>query len=82
MSDYSKEDIIEQKLFPFTPFYVTRYENQKKNEDGDITEILRDLEYMYDAMQQYVSNGELYGIEASDLAQLTKDVLISKKDQS
>jgi len=75
LSDYSKEDIIEQKLFPFIPFYVTRYENQIKNEDGDITEILSDLEYMYNAMQRYVSNGELYGIEASDLAQLTKDVV-------
>jgi hypothetical protein len=30
VSDYTKEDIIEKELYPFIPYYITRYEMQLK----------------------------------------------------
>lgn len=67
LEDITKEYIIENRLFPYIPFYIARYESNLVKEGQDITEAIADLEYFRDEMIKLHSDGELMDDEVVDL---------------
>ena len=66
LSDYSKEEIIEKKLYSLIPFYIARYENELKSEKG-YENALKDLAYFRDMMVKLLTSNELSPAEYTDL---------------
>ena len=66
LDDFSKEYIIEKKLFPYIPFYIIRYEKEISKE-GDISHAIADLEYFRDEMIKLFEDGELSSEELLNL---------------
>ena len=66
LSDYTKEEIIEKKLYPLIPFYIARYEKELKTKK-DYEKALKDLAYFRDMMVKLLTNNELSPAEYTDL---------------
>ena len=66
LEDFTKEYIIEKKLFPYIPFYIARYETELSGEK-DISQAVADLEYFRDEMMKLYERKELTGEELIDL---------------
>lgn len=66
LSDFSKEDIIANKLYPFIPYYITRYEHIISSQN-DITLVLDDLEYFKLELQKLYTSKELSSNEYVDI---------------
>jgi hypothetical protein len=56
----------EKKLFPYIPFYITRYEKEL-TEEGNIENAVSDLEYFRSEMIRLHNEGELSDRETVDL---------------
>ena len=66
LDDYTKEYIIEKKLFPYIPFYIARYEKEISQEK-DTSQAIADLGYFRDEMMRLYEKNELTGEELIDL---------------
>ena len=66
LEDFTKEYIIEKRLFPYIPFYIARYEKEISGEK-DTSKAISDLEYFRDEMMNLYENNELTSEELIDL---------------
>ena len=66
LEDFSKEYIVEKRLFPYIPFYIARYEKDIAAENNVGTAV-GDLEYFRDEMLRLHQEGELSDHEMIDL---------------
>lgn len=66
LKELSKEDIIKDRLIPYIPFYITRYEKEILS-DGDISSALTDLEYFRDELIKLYRSKELSADEIFDI---------------
>ena len=66
LEEFTKEYIIEKKLFPYIPFYIARYEKDMISE-GSIENAVRDLKYFRDELICLYEAGELTENELIDL---------------
>lgn len=66
LEEFTKEYILEKRLFPYIPFYIARYEKEITSE-GSIEAAVKDLEYFRDGMARLHKEGELADDEIIDL---------------
>lgn len=66
LEEFTKEYIVEKKLFPYIPFYIARYEKDMISE-GSIDNAVRDLEYFREELIHLYETGELTENELIDL---------------
>lgn len=66
LEQFTKEYIIENRLFPYIPFYIARYEKDISLEK-DITYVIEDLMYFRDEMLLLNKTKELSDAELIDL---------------
>lgn len=66
LEDFTKEKIVEKRLFPYIPFYIARYEKEIASE-GDIEKVVEELTYFRDEMVSLHQAGELSDDELIDL---------------
>ena len=72
LEQFTKEYIIENRLFPYIPFYIARYEKDISLEK-DITYVIEDLMYFRDEMLLLNKTKELSDAELIDLMGFVKD---------
>ena len=66
LEDFTKEKIVEKRLFPYIPFYIARYEKEIASE-GSIEKAVEELTYFRDEMVRLHQEGELSDDELVDL---------------
>ncbi len=66
LEQFSKESIVENRLFPYIPFYVARYEKEILAKGG-IDHVISDLTYFRDELLRLREAGELSDAELIDL---------------
>ncbi len=66
LEDFTKEEIIEKRLFPYIPFYIARYEKEIASE-GYIENVIEELAYFRDEMVRLHQAEELSDDELIDL---------------
>lgn len=66
LEDFTKENIVEKRLFPYIPFYIARYEKEIALE-GNIEKALEELTYFRDELLRLHREGELSDDELIDL---------------
>ena len=66
LEEFTKEYIIEKRLFPYIPFYIARYEKDMISE-GSIENAVRDLEYFRNELVRLYEAEELTDHELIDL---------------
>lgn len=66
IEEFTKEYIVQKRLFPYIPFYIARYEKEIASE-GNIESAVSDLEYFRDEMIRLYKTGELSDEELLDL---------------
>ena len=66
LEEFTKEYILEKRLFPYIPFYIARYEKEITS-GGNIDNAVKDMEYFRDGMARLHRNGELLDGEIIDL---------------
>lgn len=66
LEEFSKEYIVEKRLFPYIPFYIARYERDIVI-GNSIEEAVKDLEYFRDELVWLHRKGELSDHEIVDL---------------
>lgn len=66
LEEFTKEYILEKRLFPYIPFYIARYEKEITS-GGSIENAVKDLEYFRDGMVWLHRDGELLDSEIIDL---------------
>lgn len=83
MTDISREDIIEKKLYVLIPFYFARYESELKGNDRtekDIEKVIEDLEFFSEKMIQLSREEELTMTETDEIRYCVNDVLLHITD--
>ncbi len=66
LEDFTKEMVIEKRLFPYIPFYIARYEKEISSE-GSIDKVIEELTYFREEMIRLHQLGELSDDELIDL---------------
>lgn len=66
LEEFTKEYIVEKRLFPYIPFYIARYEKDIASENS-IEDAVKDLEYFRNEMIRLYKAGELSENELIDL---------------
>ncbi len=66
LEEFTKEYIVEKRLFPYIPFYIARYEKDIASENS-IEDAVKDLEYFRDEMVRLYEAKELSEDELIDL---------------
>lgn len=66
LKEIKKEDIIKDRLIPYIPFYITRYEKEMLT-NGDISTAILDLEYFKNELIKLYHNEELSEDELLDI---------------
>ena len=66
LEEFTKEKIVEKRLFPYIPFYIARYEKEIASE-GNIEKATEELAYLRDEMVRLHQEGELSDDELVDL---------------
>ena len=66
LDEFTKEDIVERRLFPYIPFYIARYEKEIVSE-GKVDQAVEDLAYFRDQLVRLNRTGELTDTELIDL---------------
>jgi hypothetical protein len=79
LSDLTKEEIIEKKLFAYIPFYIARYEKELKTQK-DYEEAIADLEYFRDEMIKSNKKHELDAMEFDDLSDCVREIIVHITD--
>ena len=75
MTDYTREQIVEQKLYALIPFYILRYDKAIKTQSADIEQIVDDLQYFRSALAYEFENGTINGTDESDIRILTNTII-------
>ncbi len=76
LESFTKEEMIEKRLFPYIPFYLARYESELVSENGNIEKTIEDLSYFRDEMLCLNQNGELSDGEMVDLMGLVNTIIV------
>lgn len=68
LENFTKEKIVEKRLFPYIPFYIVRYEKELATEGNNIEKAMEDLTYFRDELihlnqEQELSDGELIDLQ-------------------
>jgi hypothetical protein len=66
LEEFTKEYIVEKRLFPYIPFYIARYEKELTAENN-IENAVKDLEYFRNEMLRLHKENELSDDELVDL---------------
>ena len=66
LEEFTKEYIVEKKLFPYIPFYIARYEKDITSENN-IESAVKDLRYFRDEMVRLHKKDELSDDEIVDI---------------
>ena len=66
LEEFTKEYIVEKRLFPYIPFYIARYEKEIVSE-GNIEDAVKDLEYFRDELIRLYKENKLSDDELIDL---------------
>ena len=66
LEDFTKEKVVEKRLFPYIPFYIARYEKEIASE-GNIENVIEELTYFREEMIRLHQLGELSDDELIDL---------------
>ncbi|MCX4316838.1 MAG: hypothetical protein OSJ52_09415, partial [Lachnospiraceae bacterium] len=66
LEELTKEYLVEKRLFPYIPFYITRYEKELASENN-VEKAAADLEYFREEMLRLHKTGELLDEELIDL---------------
>jgi hypothetical protein len=66
LEEFTKEYIVEKRLFPYIPFYIARYEKELTVENN-IENAVKDLEYFRNEMVRLHKEKELSDDEIVDL---------------
>ncbi len=66
LEELTKEYLVEKRLFPYIPFYITRYEKELASE-SNVEKAAADLEYFREEMLRLHKTGELLDEELIDL---------------
>lgn len=74
LEQYSKEYIVERRLFPYIPFYIARYENDIASENN-IDYVVEDLTYFKNEMLRLHKENELSDAELIDLKGFTNTII-------
>ena len=74
IEEFTKEYIVEKRLFPYIPFYIARYEKEIASE-GNIENAVNDLEYFRDEMSRLYKTGELSDEELLDLTGFVNTII-------
>lgn len=74
LEQFTKESIVEKKLFPYIPFYAARYEKDISAEKG-IDHVVSDLTYFRDELLWLRGAGELSDAEMIDLMGFVNTIL-------
>ena len=74
LTDLTKEEIIQKKLFVYIPFYIARYEKELKSEK-DYEKAIKDLEYFRDEMLKSEYRNELDNLEVDDLIHCVNNIV-------
>jgi hypothetical protein len=81
LKDYTREEIMEKRLFPLIPFYITRYEKHlaiketKDTNSSNIEVAINDLEYFKNEMIRLHEAGELSDNEWVDLKGFVNNII-------
>jgi hypothetical protein len=79
LEEFTKEYIVENRLFPYIPFYIARYEKELAAEGNvdtsRIDDAVNDLEYFRDEMNHLHVAGELSDDEFIDLKGLINTII-------
>lgn len=76
LDDFSKEYIVEKRLFPYIPFYIARYEaGIKSGSEEAVASAMEDLRYFRTALDMLHDCGELTDLEYNDLKQLVNTIV-------
>ncbi len=75
LEDFTKEKIIEKRLFPYIPFYIARYEKEITSE-GSIEKVIEELTYIRDEMVRLHLEGELSDDELIDLKGFVNTIIM------
>ncbi len=79
LSDLTKEEIIEKKLYAYIPFYIARYERELSTEKN-YQKALEDLAFFRDKMIELHQNRELTGDELTDLGDFVNTIVVHITD--
>ena len=74
LTEITKEEIIEKKLYAYIPFYIARYEHELSTE-RNYQKALEDLAYFRDKMVELHQNRELSGDELTDLGSFVNTIV-------
>lgn len=66
LEQFTKESIVEKRLFPYIPYYIARYDNEISQEK-EINHVVGDLIYFRDELLRLRGEGELSDAEMIDL---------------
>ena len=66
LEEFTKEYIVENRLFPYIPFYIARYEKDLGSE-GDVEAAVKDMEYFRDELVRLYETKEISDDELMDL---------------
>lgn len=66
LENFTKEYIVEKRLFPYIPFYIARYEKDIASE-SNVDRAIEDLTYFKDALLRLRGTAELSDAEMIDL---------------
>lgn len=66
LEQFTKESIVEKRLFPYIPYYIARYDNEISKE-REINHVIGDLIYFRDELLRLRGEGELSDAEMIDL---------------
>jgi hypothetical protein len=76
LEEFSKEYIVEKRLFPYVPFYIARYEaGIKSGSEEAVAKAIEDLQYFRAALDRLCDCGELTDLEYNDLKQLVNTIV-------
>lgn len=74
LEEFTKEYIVEKRLFPYIPFYIARYEKDIASENS-IEDAVKDLEYFRNEMLHLHEIKELSADELIDLMELVNTII-------
>lgn len=80
LSDYTKEEIVKEKLFVLIPFYITRYEKALANENGDLSQAESDLKFFDEELERLYLQGVLQARELVDIRSYINRIIMHITD--
>ena len=75
MTDFTKEEIIEKRLYVLIPYYILRYEKDIKEGKADLDVIEEDLKYFSDALIKELDSGRIGAVSEGDVRIFTNTII-------